>query len=214
MLSKLQYISQGISLQDHLINIQLVLEGGGDWIQLRCKNRTILELIPVAEKVKELCHYYGATFLVNDQVELAKLVDADGVHLGLEDMSISAAREVLGPHKIIGGTANTLKDIHNRVVDGADYIGLGPFRFTSTKEKLSPVLGIKGYQNIMDQMDKKQWRPPIYAIGGIDLEDMDDLIKTGIYGIAVSGSLTESENKNLLIKGFKQKLYHESPNRK
>src|ERR1035437_3375943 len=128
MYSRLQYISQGVTVADQIRNIHQALDAGCEWIQLRFKNSTDKELKKVAEQVKNLCENYNAVFIINDHAELAKEVDADGVHLGLNDASITSARAILGENKIIGGTANTLSDVQKRIHEGCNYIGLGPYR--------------------------------------------------------------------------------------
>lgn len=207
MFNRLQYISQGNTVEEQLYNIHQALDHGCDWIQMRFKKATSEDSFTLAEAVKILCQEYLATFIINDNVALAKAIDADGVHLGLSDMGISNAREILGNNKIIGGTANTFENIQNHAKNGCDYIGLGPFRFTKTKENLSPILGLEGYAELMQKMHDNQINTPIYAIGGIQTEDVEAIIKTGIHGIAVSGLITESDNKTKLISQLNEKLY-------
>ena len=207
MFSKLQYISQGASLSEQLNNIQQVLDAGCDWIQLRFKNGTADDLNALAAEVKRISTAYTAKFIINDHPYIAKAVDADGVHLGLDDLSISEARKIVGTDKIIGGTANTLDHVLQRVEDGCSYIGLGPLRFTITKEKLSPVLGLQGYKKIMDELAARQIQIPVYAIGGIVLEDIEALMQTGVYGVAVSGIITHHPDKKLLMQQFNTFLY-------
>jgi thiamine-phosphate pyrophosphorylase len=108
MYKKLQYISQGNTVEAQLYNIQKALDSGCDWIQLRFKTKTPLTLT-FAKAVKEICNGYKATLIINDNVYLAQQIAADGVHLGLTDMGIPEARRILGTYKIIGATANTLK---------------------------------------------------------------------------------------------------------
>ncbi len=203
MYSKLQYISQGNISAEHLINIQKILDAGCTWIQLRMKNFDSNEVEDTAIKVRILCNKYNATFIVNDNPEIAKKTDADGVHLGLSDMTISEAKNILGNSKIIGGTANTIEHVVKRINEKCDYIGLGPFKFTSTKNNLSPILGLEGYKNIISKLNADQKSIPIYAIGGIELEDCKTILKTGIHGIAISGMLTNAANKKLIIEQIK-----------
>jgi thiamine-phosphate pyrophosphorylase len=207
MYSKIQYISQGVTATEQFNNIQQALDAGCLWVQLRFKNAAKHELMPLAEKVRLLCQNYEATFILNDYAQLAKQLEADGVHLGLLDTSIADARKILGAEKIIGGTANTLSDVLQRIEEGCDYIGLGPLRFTTTKEKLSPVIGIAGYQRILNELKKQELKTPIYAIGGVTPEDVQDLIACGVYGIAVSGIITQHPHKKQLIKNLKISLY-------
>ncbi|MEG1026274.1 MAG: thiamine phosphate synthase [Flavobacterium sp.] len=207
MYNKLQYISQGKTIEQQLYNIHQALDAGCDWIQMRFKNQTAKDSFALAEAVKFLCEEYLANFIVNDNLYLAQQIAADGVHLGLSDMKIDEARAILGSTKIIGGTANTLEDIVNHTKNGCDYIGLGPFRFTNTKEKLSPILGLSGYYEILEKLKKNKIEIPVYAIGGITLKDLNPLIETGIHGIAVSGIITKSDEKELLIQQLNEKLY-------
>ena len=212
MYSKLQYISQGETAPAQLNYIQQALDAGCRWIQLRFKNASDEELTNIALQVKELCAVHGAIFVINDHPQIVKAVDADGVHLGLSDMPVHKARQILGPDKIIGGTANTLEDILQRVDEGCRYVGLGPFRFTQTKEKLSPILGIDGYKKIMDELVKRNITIPVYAIGGIVLEDTKSIMQTGVYGIAASGAITTHSDKKLLVEQFNSLLYEAANN--
>jgi thiamine-phosphate pyrophosphorylase len=207
MFNKLQYISQGETVHEQLYNIHQALDNGCDWIQLRFKKASTLELFTLAEAVKFLCEEYLATFIINDNVYLAQQLAADGVHLGLQDMSVLKARELLGNSKIIGGTANTFEDIIHRVEENCDYIGLGPFQFTETKANLSPLLGIEGYKTILEKIKQQNISIPVYAIGGITLDDVENLMNTGIHGIAMSGLITSSPNQKKLISQLHKKLY-------
>lgn len=210
MFSKLQYISQGLTTKEQVENIQSLLDAGCVWIQLRFKNAKKEELIKVAEQVKNICLSYNATFIINDNVEVAKSVDSSGVHLGLEDMPVSQARTILGANKIIGGTANVLEDVFKRVNENCDYIGLGPFRFTTTKEKLSPILGLEGYQIIMNEVSLRKIDIPIYAIGGIKIDDIEGIMNTGVFGVSVSGAITNHPMKKEWIQKSNSLLYEKT----
>jgi len=207
MFSKLQYISQGSTATSQLNNIQLALDAGCNWIQLRYKNATVDEVMALAEQVKRLCSDHAATFIINDNPHIANAVDADGVHLGLTDISIVESRQIVGNNKIIGGTANTLDHVLQRADEGCNYIGLGPLRFTTTKEKLSPILGLKGYEEIIEALIIRHITIPVYAIGGVVLEDIQAIMKTGVYGVAVSGIITNHPDKKSLIQQFNTLLY-------
>ncbi|MBB5634143.1 thiamine-phosphate pyrophosphorylase [Pedobacter cryoconitis] len=194
LIDQLHYISQPPQQGTHLTAIEKVLRAGGKWIQLRVKEQTEEVVLELAVQASNLCKAYNANLIVNDFPGLALKADAYGVHLGLDDMPIPEARAILGKDKCIGGTANTFSDICRRVEEGADYIGLGPFRFTSTKKNLSPVLGLEGYRQLMEQVHAAGIKLPIIAIGGILTQDIGPIIETGIYGIAVSGLLTQQNN--------------------
>lgn len=205
-MEKLQYISQGNTRQEQEQNIRKALDNGIKWIQIRWKNAPENELINLCETSKKLCVEYQSICIINDHVQLAKRIDADGVHLGLNDGSIEEARMILGENKIIGGTANTISDVIQRMEESCDYIGLGPLRFTSTKEKLSPILGFEGYQEIIDQiLEKGMMIPRIFAIGGVSLEDIQTLQQIGIYGAAVSGQITSQPT---IINEFKKAMIY------
>ena len=189
-----QFIMHYTDRYTYLDSVHIALEGGCRWIQLRMKEASTEEIIPIAKEAMAMCHMYGATFIIDDHVELVKLLGADGVHLGKNDMPISKARRILGKNFIIGGTANTFEDVRMHAEAGADYIGCGPFRFTTTKKNLSPVLGLEGYTDIVSKMKAEGINLPIVAIGGITKEDIPSLMKTGINGIALSGSILRAEN--------------------
>ena len=178
----------------------MALEGGCRWIQLRMKDSSDDEVREAAAEIKPMCKAYDAIFLLDDRVELAKELKADGVHLGKNDMPVDEARRVLGEEFIIGGTANTFDDIERLSRQGADYIGCGPFRFTTTKKNLAPVIGIEGYRDIIEKMKAAGIDLPVVAIGGITADDIDDILATGVRGIAVSGTVLRAENPVAMMK--------------
>lgn len=198
MFNPIQYISQGDTPQEQLYHIESVLDAGQRWIQFRFKDTLTSIRWKTAEQVKLLCDSYQATLLINDDPDLALAIDADGVHLGLQDRSIAEARALL-PHKIIGGTANTLADVKQRLGESCDYIGLGPLRYTPTKKKLSPLLGFEGYQQLLTALTPEEKQIPIVAIGGITLTDVPVLQKIGLSGIAVSSLLHQAQSPQQLI---------------
>jgi thiamine-phosphate diphosphorylase len=148
--------------------------------------------LDVGRQALALCRRYGATFIVDDRVEAAAELGADGVHLGKNDMPVEEARRRLGSAFIIGATANTFDDIRAANRAGADYIGLGPFRFTTTKKNLSPVLGLEGYRDIMTPCRTEGITLPVTAIGGILTDDIPVIMGTGVHGVAVSGLILNS----------------------
>ncbi|MFB9052191.1 thiamine phosphate synthase [Formosa undariae] len=191
MISKLQYITQGNTAEQHLEYVQAACSAGADWIQLRMKNFDEAIVLQTAEKAREITMHFQTRLIINDFYKIAKSVNADGVHLGKNDGCPLEVREYLGKWFSIGGTANTLEDCENLIDKKVDYIGLGPFKFTTTKSNLGPILGIDGYKSILNALDSDI---PIIAIGGITLPDIPELINTGIYGVAVSGELTKNFN--------------------
>lgn len=190
----IQFISHRTDEISCLDGIRMALDGGCKWIQLRMKDSPEEEIVRTGIQVRELCDRYGATMILDDHTHLVSETGADGVHLGKSDMPIGQARAILGKDRIIGGTANTFEDIVSHWKAGADYIGCGPFRFTTTKKNLSPVLGIEGYRSIMEKMRHAGINIPVVAIGGITASDIDDILATGVKGIAVSGSVLTAED--------------------
>ena len=170
----IQFISHFTERYSHLEGIRLALDGGIRWVQLRMKGATDAEFLRTGEEARKLCDRYDATFIIDDRVELVRELGADGVHLGKKDMPIAEARRILGDDVIIGGTANTFEDIEMHYRASANYIGCGPFRFTTTKEGLSPIIGLEGYRNIMQRVREA--------------------------GIALSGAILRADNPKEMIK--------------
>lgn len=189
-----QFITHYTERYSYLDSVRIALEGGCRWIQLRMKETSPEDILPIAKEAMSLCRKHDATFIIDDCVELAKQIGADGVHLGKKDMPIAEARKILGKDFIIGGTANTFEDVQMLHQAGADYIGCGPFRFTTTKKNLSPIIGLEGYQQIISLMKENNISLPLIAIGGITKEDLPSLMQTGISGVALSGSILRAEN--------------------
>lgn len=192
--SSLQFISHYNEKYSYLDSILLALEGGCRWVQLRMKDASDADFLQIGPEVRKLCDQYGATFIIDDHVDLVKKIGADGVHLGKKDMPISEARKILGDDIIIGGTANTIEDVRMHYEASANYIGCGPFRFTTTKKGLAPILGLEGYKQITEQMKAEGMNLPIVAIGGITADDIPSIMQTGVTGIALSGTILNAED--------------------
>ena len=189
-----QFISHFNQRYSYLDSVRLALEGGCRWIQLRIKDMDDHEVMPIAIEAQRLCKEYNATFIIDDRVEMVKQLKAHGVHLGKNDMPIAEARKILGNDFIIGGTANTFDDVMAHYKASANYIGCGPFRFTTTKKNLAPILGLEGYRNIVAQMREHNISLPIVAIGGIEQDDIAAIMQTGVSGVALSGVVLRAED--------------------
>lgn len=190
----LQFISHYTERYSYLDSIRMALDGGCRWVQLRMKDAADDEVRRVAEEAQRWCRDAGATFIIDDRVELVRQIGADGVHLGKNDMPVGEARALLGDGFIIGGTANTFDDIRSHYEAGANYIGCGPFRFTITKKGLAPVLGLEGYTYLIKRAREEGINLPIVAIGGITADDIPAIMSTGVSGVALSGTVLRAEN--------------------
>ena len=202
VISRLHIITQDRDDKTHIDQVMASCKGGADWIQLRVKNTQNSIWEEIAKDARKICVQYNAKLIINDSPKLAKTVGADGVHLGRTDMDPLEARKILGADKIIGGTANTIDDIRNLVKKEVDYIGLGPYRFTTTKQRLSPVIGLLGLQEIMDLLKAERISVPIVLIGGLRLEDVSPLMHMGIDGLAISSVIHNSVNPDVTVKAF------------
>ena len=198
----IQFITHNTGSIGYVEGARMALEGGCKWIQLRMKDASDDEVRKAAAEIQPMCKEHEAVFLLDDRVELAKELHADGVHLGKNDMPIDEARRILGEEYIIGGTANTFEDIQRIAAQGADYIGCGPFRFTTTKKNLAPVLGIEGYRDIIAKMRNAGINIPMVAIGGITPDDIDEILATGVQGIAVSGTVLNAADPVAMMKSL------------
>ncbi len=217
MIARLHYITQDLPDFSHAELAELACKGGADWVQLRVKRpltgssplgeRDFFSMwMKIAEETKSVCKRYGVKLIINDNVQIAKEIEADGIHLGKEDMNPKEARKILGSKFIIGGSSNTMDDVRWLMDNGVNYIGIGPFRFTTTREKLNPILGLDGIKKIMKQLSPSGRGEgggiPIIAIGGIKLEDVGPLMQTGIHGVAVSSAINRAEDKSDATKKF------------
>lgn len=175
----------GLALS-HTEQARALVAAGAGWVQLRMKNAAPDLWLATAREVVSICHEGGALCTINDNVEIALAADADGVHLGKLDEDWVAARARLGPEKLLGGTVNNVEDARRassaRVLD---YVGVGPLRFTSTKQKLAPVLGLEGIAALLPFLDGL----PAWAIGGVLPADLPALRRAHLAGVAVSSSL-------------------------
>lgn len=188
------------SEDDFLDAIASALEGGVDILQLREKNMSAKNIVELGAKVKQLCLQYGATFIVNDRIDVAAILEADGVHLGQDDLDVASARQILGDKCIVGISTHAPEQALKAVEDGADYIGVGPVFATPTKEGKIPV-----------RLEYVKWASenieiPFYAIGGIDEENIDEVLKTGANKVAVVRAIINAKSPQKAAENFLKKL--------
>jgi thiamine-phosphate pyrophosphorylase len=170
-------------LQDRLSHqklAELAIAGGADTIQFRQKTGSTREMIRLAGEMQALCRRSGVTFIVNDRLDVALAVQADGVHLGQDDFPIPLARKLLGEKAVIGGSASNLKEARKCLSEGADYVGFGPVFATTSKEDAGPAGGLELLGEVVREI-----RLPVVAIGGINRKNAPLVLRTGAYGLAV-----------------------------
>ena len=205
---KLQFITHHNDRYSYIDSARIALEGGCRWIQLRMKDAGTSLMEDTAIVIQKMCKDYGATFIVDDHVLLAKKINADGVHLGKNDMPIAEARKTLGNSFIIGGTVNSFEDILNTLQSATpDYFGCGPFRFTATKKNLAPILGCEGYQAIVEKMKNMNINIPLIGIGGIERSYIPMLLESGLTGIALSSSILKACNPIKEMRDIVEMIY-------
>lgn len=188
-MNRIQYITQDSEHLSHSDQALAMFKHGIKWVQLRMKYAKETEIKAEAKLILQHAEEHGGTLLLNDSVELAQELGVKAVHLGLGDMPINEAREALEHDVILGGTANTMAQIKLQAERGADYVGVGPFRFTTTKKNLSPTLGLEGYKTLLAQMKDEGIDLPLFAVGGITIDDIDALEEIGVKHFAISGEV-------------------------
>jgi thiamine-phosphate pyrophosphorylase len=186
----------------HFELAKLAVKGGADIIQMRDKIISTSEFIRVAVSIRKLCNKHNVLFLVNDRADVAMASGADGVHLGKEDIPIKDAVKLLGKRKIIGGTAHSMKEALQREKEGADYIGFGHIYPTSSKHKPEKPKGIGYLKRVVEKLNI-----PVFAIGGINIANIDEVMSTGVHGAAVIGSVAGSKDPREAVKELRKKIY-------
>ena len=186
--------------RDVVAIIREAAEAGVTIIQLRAKKSKTREFLEMALQASDILSQLKIPFIINDRIDIALSCEADGVHLGQEDLPLPYARKILGREKIIGISVNTLKEAMEAESGGADYIGAGPIFCTSSKEELRPILGPEGLRFIRQKV-----KIPILAIGGITADTAREALSAGADGIAVISAIMGAENildatKSLLSK--------------
>ena len=175
--------------RDLLAVLEQALQGGVRAVQLREKDLSASELFVLAEKARKLCQRYDALLFVNDRVDVALAVEADGVQLGTASIPIEAARELLGPRKIIGASTHSLGEANEAVEHGADFILFGPVYFTPSKASYGSPQGLEALKKIVEKISL-----PVYAIGGIKLDNIEGVRRTGVRGVALISAVMSAKN--------------------
>jgi len=190
----------GLALS-HAEQAEQLCRAGAKWIQLRAKTLSEASWLESAREVTAICRGYGALVIINDRVDLALAVEADGVHLGKQDLGWAEARRLLGPNRLLGGTVNNCEDAERaRAFGQLDYVGVGPLRFTTTKLRLAQVLGLEGIRPILEALEGL----PAWVIGGVEAADLPGVRKLGASGVAVSSALFRGGTVDKNVREFLQ----------
>ncbi len=192
--------STGFSEEEFLNRVEAGLKGGVTLLQLREKEKTTREYIALAEKVHKITQKYDVPLIIDDRVDVAMAVDAEGVHLGQSDMPVNIARRIMGDNKIIGATAKTVPQALEAYINGADNLGVGAIYPTTTKVK-TVLTSVDILKEIV-----KAVPIPVNAIGGLNKDNIDILENTGIAGICVVSAIMKAENPYKAAEEIKEKF--------
>ncbi|MEO5912388.1 MAG: thiamine phosphate synthase [Pelobium sp.] len=206
-ISKFHYLTQDLPQRSHTEQVQMACEAGAGWIQYRCLSKSDEEMLNELHTIASICDDWGTTLMVTNHFHLLPLADIQGVHMEDMDIDLREIREIIGGNKTLGASANTYEQVVNHIQHTADYVGCGPFGESLTKPNSFAHFGIKGYQDMVENLKKNKLEIPLIAVGGIALENVGTLLETGIYGIAVSGAINISNNPVEAYKAFHQKVF-------
>jgi thiamine-phosphate pyrophosphorylase len=180
--------------------VEAALQGGATLVQYRDKNADDSTRLQNAEKLCILCHQYGALFIVNDRPDLALAVNADGVHLGQQDLPVRLARQILGPQRLVGRSTHCPEDLQRAIQEGVDYIGVGPVYETPTKAG-RPAAGLDYVRHAVAQTTL-----PWFAIGGIDLTNLSEVLAAGAQRVAIVRAIMQAEDPKQVTQEFLRRL--------
>lgn len=203
-ISKFHYLTQDLPHRSHPEQAFVACQNGANWIQYRCLTKPDDELIDEINEIAAICDDWGATLIVTNHYELLDRVDAQGVHIEDFDADLIAIRKYIGEDKTLGASATDIdRLLQVQDTHAVDYCGYGPFAHTETKPNNKPLLGFEGYRIL----EKYPVEIPVIAVGGIQLNDVEPLMATGIYGIAVSGAINLAVDPGAALKEFYRKIY-------
>jgi thiamine-phosphate pyrophosphorylase len=203
-ISKFHYLTQDLPDRSHVEQANIACAAGANWLQYRCLTKTDDALVEEINQIADICDEWGMTLIITNHYHLLDQVDAQGVHIEDFDADFAAIREYIGEDKTLGASATNIEALLKVQATGVvDYCGYGPFAHTDTKPNNKPLLGFEGYR----QLQKYDIEIPVIAVGGIQLTDVDALIETGVYGIAVSAAANLAVNPGKAVKEFYRKMY-------
>jgi thiamine-phosphate pyrophosphorylase len=204
-ISKFHYLTQDLPNRSHLEQVNIACEAGANWIQYRCLSKPDDALIDDINDIAAVCDEWGATLILTNHYHLLDRVDAQGVHIEDFDADLPDIRASIGDDKTLGASATNIERLLEVQNTGAvDYCGYGPFAHTDTKPNNKPLLGFEGYRQLQKHPEIEI---PVIAVGGIRLVDVEHLLETGIYGLAVSAAINLATDPGRVLKEFYQKIY-------
>lgn len=193
-IERFQYITHDIPNLTHIEQAQLACEAGAKWIQYRCLSKHDEALLADINAIAEICDDWGTTLIVTDHIHLNDKADIQGFHIEDMDADFAALRNKVGNDVTLGGSANTVKNLIRLATQAVDYAGFGPFATTETKPNDLPLIGVEGYYKAAQELKAANIQLPLLAVGGIKIYDVEALMQTGIYGIAVSGAINFADD--------------------
>ena len=185
-----------------LVNVmEEAIQGGADIIQLRDKKSSKLEVLQKARALRELTKKHGVAFIVNDHIDVALTVDADGIHLGQDDLPLIEARKIVGPNKIIGISTHAIEEAREAERNGADYIGVGPIFATKSKEDVTAPVSTNYIKQVIQEI-----KIPFVAIGGIKLHNVDKVLQAGATRICAISEIVGASDVKAVCQSFIEKI--------
>lgn len=193
-IEKFQYITHDIQQLTHIEQAQNACEAGAKWIQYRCLSKPDEELLKDINAIAEICDDWGTTLIVTDHIHLNGKADIQGFHIEDMDADFTTLRKQVGNDITLGGSANTIENLVRLAKEGVDYAGFGPFSTTETKPNNYPLLSIEDYTLALRHLKELNIELPVLAVGGVKIYDVESLMQTGVYGIAVSGAINFADD--------------------
>jgi len=184
------------------------IEQGIDALQLRLSGKSDRQILDLGWQIRQLTQEAGVVMIVNDRLDLCQILDADGLHLGQDDIPLKEARKILGPDKIIGLSTHTLRQAYEAEAEGADYLGYGPCYPSLTKENLSPRVSLEDISKLSQTL-----KIPFFVIGGLCLENLSPILAAGASRVAISAGIYSSSDVRLTIQGIQKLLLNHRESR-
>lgn len=201
-ISRFHYLTQDLPNRSHAEQAQIACGAGANWVQYRCLSKPDDELVEEINEIAAICDDWGATLIITNHYHLLDSVDVQGVHIEDMDADLEAIRTQISEEKTLGASATNIERLQAvQQLGVVDYCGYGPFAHTDTKPNNEPLLGFEGYRKLQPM------EMPVIAVGGIQLADVDHLLETGVYGVAVSAAINLAVDPAGMVKEFYRKIY-------